>query len=112
MSASAGPAPVQVPFEAHVELLRLFLARRDDIVEQVQRLLNAQRQPIEYLRDRSFLSGAFENCFFALTGVTHGQSRLRGQLEEAQWAGGFRPREIPGLYNGLADPAEMMTRGF
>jgi hypothetical protein len=33
-------------------------------------------------------------------------------LEEAHWASGFRPREIPGLHNGLVDPAEMMIRGF
>jgi hypothetical protein len=33
-------------------------------------------------------------------------------LEEAHWASGFRPREIPGLHNGLIDPAEMMIRGF
>ena len=40
------------------------------------------------------------------------QSRLRGQLEEAHWASGFRPREIPGLHNDLVDPAEMMVRAF
>ena len=33
-------------------------------------------------------------------------------MEEAHWASGFRPREIPGLHNGLVDPAEMMIRGF
>ena len=33
-------------------------------------------------------------------------------MEEAHWASGFRPRELPGLHNGLVDPAEMMVRGF
>ncbi|HEX5107266.1 MAG TPA: hypothetical protein VFV95_02410 [Vicinamibacterales bacterium] len=33
-------------------------------------------------------------------------------MEAAHWASGFRPREIPGLHNGLIDPAEMMVRGF
>jgi hypothetical protein len=33
-------------------------------------------------------------------------------LEEAHRASGFRPRDIQGLSNGLADPAEMMLRGF
>src|SRR6185503_14065146 len=104
--------PGQVPFQAHIELLQFFLAHRDEIVERVQGLLNAQRKPIEYLQDSSLLSRHFEDCFFTLTGVTPSQSRLRGQLEEAHRASGFRPREMPGLYNGLIDPAEMMTRAF
>ena len=99
-----------LPFQAHLELLHFFLTHRDEIVERIQGLLNAQRKPIEYLQDASLLSGQFENCFFI--GVTQSQSRLRGQLEEAHWATGFRPREIPGLHNGLVDPAEMMIRGF
>ena len=109
---SIGPRLGQVPFQAHIELLHLFLARRDDIVERIQGLLNAQRKPIEYLQDGSLLSRHCEDCFFTLTGVTHSQSRLRGQLDEAHWAGGFRPREIRGLHNGLVDPAEMMMRAF
>lgn len=99
-------------FQAHIQLLQFFLAHRDDIVEGIQGLLNAQRKPIHYLQDRSLLSRQFEDCFFTLTTVTHAQSRLRGQLEEEHWARGFRPRELPGLQNGLVDPAEMMIRGF
>ncbi len=98
--------------QAHIELLQFFLARRDEIVERIQGVLNAQRKPIDYLQDRSLLSRHFEDCFFTLAGVTNDQSRLRGQLEEAHWADGFRPRELPGLQNGLVDPAEMMVRGF
>ena len=108
----AAPSPGQVPFQAHIELLQCFLAHRDAIVERIQAVLNAQRKPLPYLQDGPLLSRHFEDCFFALTGVTDGQSRLRGQLEEAHWASGFRPREIPGLHNGLIDPAEMMIRGF
>ena len=92
-----------VSFEASVELLRAFLGRRDEIVERIQGLLNAQRKPIDYLQDGSLLARDFEDCF---------ESRLSGQLEEAHWAGGFRPREIPGLHNGPADPAELMMRAF
>jgi hypothetical protein len=103
-------ADSQVPFQAHIELLQFVLARRDDIVERIQGVLNAQRKPIEYLRDGSLLSRHFEDCFFI--GVTHSQSGLRGQLEEAHWASGFKPRELQGLHNGLADPAEMMIRAF
>jgi hypothetical protein len=108
----AGQRLGQVPFRAHIELLQFFLAHRDEIVERIQGVLNAQRKPIEYLQDDSLLSRHFEDCFFTLTEDTHSQSRLRGQLEEAHWASGFRPREIPGLHNGLVDPAEMMIRGF
>jgi hypothetical protein len=105
-------SPGQVPFQPHIDLLHFFLARRDEIVERIQSLLNAQRKPIDYLQDGSLLSRHFEDCFFTLAGVTDSQSRLRGQLEEAHWASGFRPREIRGLNNGPADPAEMMMRGF
>jgi hypothetical protein len=107
-----GSRPGQAPFLAHIELLQFFLTHRDDIVERIQGVLNAQRKPLEYLQDGPLLSRHFEDCFFTLAGVTHSQSRLRGRLEEAHWASGFRPRELPGLHNGLTDPAEMMIRGF
>ena len=108
----AGPPLGQVPFQSHLELLQFFLAHRDEIVDRVQAVLNAQRRPTEYLQDGALLSRHFEDCFFTLTSVTRGQSRLRGQLEAAHWASGFKPRESPGLYNDLVDPAEMMVRGF
>ena len=101
-----------VPFQAHIELLQFFLTHRGEIVERIQGLLNAQRKPTEYLQDGSLLSLHCEDCFFTRTAVTPSQLRLRGQLEEAHWASGFRPRELPGLHNGLVDPAEMMIRGF
>jgi len=101
----------EVQFQAHIELLHFFLAHRDDIVDRIQGVLNAQRKPIAYLRDGSLLSRHFEDCFFTLTGITDSQSRLRGHLEEAQRAR-FRPREMPGVHNGLIDPAEIMTRVF
>jgi hypothetical protein len=100
----------QVPFQAHIELLQFFLAHRDEIVERLQGVLNAQRKPIEYLQNGPLLSRHLEDCFFI--GATQSQARLRGQLEEAHWASGFRPRELPGLHNGLIDPAEMIMRAF
>src|ERR1019366_5008216 len=102
----------QVPFQAHVELLRLFLTHREGIVESIEAVLNAQRKPIRYLQDRPLLSHHFEDCFFARTAVTASQTRLRGQLEEAHWARGFRPRQVHYLHNDLIHPAEMMIRGF
>ena len=102
----------QAPFQAHVELLRLFLTHREDIVESIEAILSAQRKPTRDLPDRSLLSRQFEDCFFARTAVTASQTLLRGQLEEAHWAGGFKPRQVHYLYNDLIDPAEMMIRGI
>jgi hypothetical protein len=98
--------------DAQLELLAHFLSRRDDIVERIQALLNAQRQPIEYLRDGALLSTLVEDCFFEATGVSRDHARLRGRLDAAHWANGFTPRALPGLHNGLIDPGEMMVRAF
>jgi hypothetical protein len=102
----------EVPFYAHVDLLQFFLGHRDEIVERIQGLLNAQRKPLQYQQDAPLLSRQFEDCFFAVNGVTRDQSRLRGQLQQAHWASGFRPRKSPGLHNDIVDPAEMMVRAF
>ncbi len=99
-------------FQANVELLRLFLTHREDIVESIEGVLNAQRKPIQYLQDQSHLFRHFEECFFARTAAAASQERLRLELEEAHWAGGFRPRPVPDLHNDLIHPAEMMIRGF
>src|ERR1700733_13922457 len=102
----------ELPFGAHVELLQLFLVHREQIVETIQGLLNAQRRPPQYLQDGPLLSGLFEDCFFTLSAISDEQARLRGQLKEAHWASGFRPSVMPGMHNDLVDPGEMMVRGF
>jgi hypothetical protein len=88
------------PFHAHVELVRLFLTHREDIVGRIEAVLNAQGKPIRDLHRH------FEDCFTARTAVT------ANQLEEAHWARGFRPRQVHHVYNDLIHPAEMMIRGF
>jgi hypothetical protein len=108
----AAKHPGEVPFHAHFELLELFLKHRDEIVDKIQELLNAQRKPIRYLQDGPVLCRHFEDCFFTLTRITREHSRLRGQLEKAHWTSGFKPREMPGQHNDLFDPAEMMVRAF
>lgn len=102
----------ELRFQAHVDLLQLFLAHRRDIVEKIQDLLNARRKPVPYLQNRPLLSRQFEDCFFTPAAVSDDQSGLRGELDRAHWAGGFRPRRVPGLFNDLIDPAEMAIRGF
>lgn len=101
-----------VPFQAHIDLLRLFLAHREDIVESIEEVLNAQRKSIQYLQDQSLLSRRFEDCFFGRTGISAGQTSLRGTLEEAHWTRGFKPRQVHHAHNDLIHPAEMMIRAF
>lgn len=104
--------PGSAAFQQHVELFDAFLINRKAVVERIDGLLNAQRRPREYLRDRALLYRLFEDCFFALPEFAADQSLLRGQLEQMHWDSGFRPRQVQGLFNDLINPAEMMIRGF
>ena len=54
-----------VSFQAHVDLLRSFLTYRDEILERIDAVLNAQRAPVDYLQDGARLARDFEECFFA-----------------------------------------------
>jgi hypothetical protein len=99
-------------FEAHVDLLRLFLSRREEIVAKIEGLLNAQRKPPQYLQDVPLLSRQFEDCFFTLPQLTPEQAGLRRELDEAHWASGFKPRATPEHRQELIDAAEMMSRAF
>jgi hypothetical protein len=104
--------PGQLPFQAHIELLQLFLAHRDQIVERIQDVLNAQQQPASWLQQRALLAREFEDCFFKVAAIRRDQSALRGQLQQAHWASGFQPRVMPGIPNDMFDPADMMSRAF
>ena len=103
----AGRQPMAVVFQSHVELLLAFLNRRPFIVGRIDALLSAQRTRID---EEATLGQRFEDCFFAADSVGSEQMRLRRQLEEAHWASGFRPRHLPGLHNGLVDPAALIVR--
>jgi len=104
--------PGALPFAAHIQLLRLFLAQRDSIAARILELLNAQQKPLHYQQDRIQLSRVFEDCFFRLPALTPGQTALRGQLRAVHRAHGFVPAAIPGMHNDVVDPAEMMVRAF
>ena len=56
MVAGSNPARPTISFEAHVELLRAFLADREEIVAEIEIVLNAQRRPVQQLRDRGLLA--------------------------------------------------------
>ncbi len=102
----------QLPFQAHVELLQVFIAHRAPVVERIQAVLNAQQKPLPFQQDRALLTRQFEDCFFAQPGIPREQSVLRGQLQGAHWAEGFKPRDMPGIPNEMFDPADMMARAF
>ena len=106
----AAAAPEPMSFEAHVELLEFFLAQRDAVVAKIQELLNAQYKPPRYLQDRQQLARDFEECFFALPDLGADRARLKGQLEAAHWARGFKPRDLRDMPNDLLQPADLMAR--
>jgi hypothetical protein len=101
-----------VQFEAHVELLRLFLAHREQLIGRIEGLLNAQRKPPQYLQNVSLLSRHFEDCFFTLPQLSREQTTLRRELDEAHWASGFKPRATLEHRQELIDAGEMMSRAF
>ena len=101
-----------MPFQENIELLRLLLTNRESIADGIETVLNAQRKPAQYQQDFALLPRLFEDCFFARTAAAAGQTGLRGQLEEAHWAAGFRPRRVQHAHNDLIDPLEMMVRAF
>ena len=71
----------QVPFQANVELLRLFLTHREEIVESIEAVLNAQRKPIRYLQDHV----SFVPPFRGLLLCTHCGHRQPKNVSEANW---------------------------
>lgn len=107
------PTPVNpVPFHAHLELLRHFIAHRAPIIERIRTVLSAGEKQLESRQDPVQLGRRFEDCLFAQTGIVQEQAALRGQLQLAHWAAGFRPRVMPGIPNEMFDPADMIARAF
>ncbi|MEO6079343.1 MAG: hypothetical protein ABIQ86_06175 [Steroidobacteraceae bacterium] len=102
----------KVPFRAHVALLQFFVIHRTAVVERIRGVLSAQQKPLQFQQDRALLGLKFEDCFFAQPGIPPEQSALRGQLQGAHWADGFKPRDMPGIPNEMFDPADMVARAF
>jgi hypothetical protein len=102
----------QLPFQAHVDLLQFFIAHRTPIVERIRGMLGAEQKPLQFQQDRVLLGRSFENCFYAQTGIPPEHAALRGQLQQAHWDAGFKPRDMPGIPNEMFDPADMIARAF
>jgi hypothetical protein len=101
-----------LPFQAHIELLRFFIAHREPVVERIRAVLSAEQKPLQFQQDRALLGHRFEDCFFAQPGLAPALAGLRGQLQQAHWDEGFKPRDMPGIPNEMFDPADMMARAF
>jgi hypothetical protein len=92
-------------FQTHLDVLRALIERRDTIVANIEAVLNCQKAPVEYQHDYPRLSQQFHACL-----VPREAAILPGQLEQAHWDSGFRPRNSPG--NDLVHPVEQMVRAF
>ncbi len=92
-------------FQTHVDVLLALIGRRDTIVASIEAVLNCQKAPVEYQHDYARLLQQFSACFAPREHLV-----LAGRLEQAHWAGGFRPRNSPG--NELVHPVEQMVRAF
>jgi hypothetical protein len=90
-------------FADHVGLLEQFLARRQEIVHEIDRRL------LKKNIDREFLSDTLDGCFFGLPGLSPHASRLKGQLATAHLAEGFEPAAGDGYSRDL-DPVELALR--
>jgi hypothetical protein len=96
------------PFATQAALLEGFLARRAEIVANIESVLNCQKAPVEYQHDYARLSQRFNACLY-VAGLRE-QATLAQQLDHAHWDSGFKPRAMPG--NELVHPVEQMVRAF
>jgi hypothetical protein len=97
-------------FGEHVALLREFLNRRQEIVEEIERrLLNVQGKETSRARSRGELEQILESCFFGLPGLDRELSRLKGQLAASHLADGFEPIAFEGSSHDF-DPVELILR--
>lgn len=97
-------------FSAHTGLLEAFLARRHEIVDDIERrLLSGRGNAIGQNTDRGLLNDALNRCFFESPAVSRDSSRLKGQLAAAHIADGFEPVREDG-YSRELDPVELTLR--
>jgi hypothetical protein len=89
-------------FVDHVELLQHFLAKRREIVDEIdRRLLNLKGKATRQHASRGSWAVMLNGCFKA--------SRLSGELETARVADGFEPVPADGYARDL-DPVDLMLR--
>ncbi len=97
-------------FSAHTRLLEQFLARRQEIVDDIERrLLNVRRKEIAQHVDRELFDDILNSCFFLSPALSQQASPLKGQLAAAHLADGFDPARADG-YSRALDPVELVLR--
>ena len=97
-------------FSAHTRLLEQFLARRQEIVDDIERqLLNVREKAFRQNPDRESFNEILNSCFFESAARSGEASSLQGQLAAAHLADGFVPVPADG-YSRALDPVELILR--
>lgn len=97
-------------FSAHTRLLEQFLARRQEIVDDIERqLLNVREKAFRQNPDRGSFNDILDSCFFESPALSGEASSLQGQLAAAHLADGFEPVPADG-YSRALDPVELILR--
>jgi len=102
--------PMGFAFSAHTGLLEQFLARRQEIVDHIERqLLSARGKAFGKITDRGLLDDMLTRCFFESAAPSRQASQLKGTLAAAHIADGFEPVRTDG-YSRELDPVELVLR--
>jgi hypothetical protein len=97
-------------FVDHVELLQHFLAKRREIVDEIdRRLLNLKAKAIRQHTSRESWVHVLKGCYFQLPTLSITASKLTGALESARLADGFEPAASDGYARDL-DPVDLILR--
>jgi hypothetical protein len=97
-------------FSAHAGLLEQFLARRQEIVDDIERrLLSVRGKAFGENTDRGWFDVILNSCFFESATLSREASSLKGQLSAAHIADGFEPVRADG-YSRELDPVELVLR--
>lgn len=97
-------------FSQHIALLDQFLNRRQEIVDGIEQLLNAQGKGDRQRGGYTYLHNRLTAIFFDLPGLSRALSQLNGQLNAKRLADGFEPIPVENISNGVLDPVEFIGR--
>src|SRR5262245_54541765 len=97
-------------FSEHIELVEEFLARRQEIVDNLERRLFGERgKAMARTGDRESVANIFTSCFFESASLPRHLCQLKGQLLASHLADGFEPGAQDG-YSRQLDAVELVLR--